>query len=308
MARCPCAAPDADDAEGPDDDPHGDSVEVGRSRPRASDRDVTHLQVRFGEAEGLKYLEVVVGPVPADARLPMILGLHGLGDQPRVPTHARIGEGLPYRFIMPWAPERSGHSGFTWLPVRVRDNKVDVLSASLADKAAVLARFLRTLRRERPTVGRPIVTGGSQGGLLAYALAVHHPDIVGAALPVMGWLPPPLVPESVDVPQAYPVIRSVHGTADNNVPIGPTRAAVARLTALGLDVELVEYEGVGHYMIDAMDKQVGGWLVQMVREQLATDRTPAWRDPRLSAPRASVRTDPPRDPSCPSPPPRRAHR
>jgi phospholipase/carboxylesterase len=241
--------------------------------------DVVQLQVRFGEAEGLRYLEVVVGRVHVDAALPMVLGIHGLGDMPRVPTHARLDEGLPYRFVMPWAPDPWSHSGFTWLPVRVRDNEVDILSASLEEKAAWLARFLRTVTRERSTVGRPVVTGGSQGGMLVYAMAVHHPDVVGAALPVMGWLPPPLIPESVDMPEAYPVIRSVHGTADPHVPIGPTRDAVRELDALGLDVDLVEYEGVGHHMTDPMDQQVGAWLVEMVRVQRATaeGRRPAWR-------------------------------
>jgi phospholipase/carboxylesterase len=243
-----------------------------------SDDEVTQLQVRFGEAEGLRYLEVVVGRVDVDSPLPMVLGIHGLGDQPRVPTYARIGEDLPYRFIMPWAPDAWGSSGFTWLPVRVRDNKTDVLSQSLEEKAAWLARFLRTLTRERPTVGRAVVTGGSQGGMLVFAMAVHHPDVVGAALPVMGWLPPPLVPPSVDTPEAYPRIRSVHGTRDPYVPIEPTRDSVRALQRLGLDVQLEEYEGVGHHMTDAMDAQVGEWIQTMVEAQRRTveGRRPAW--------------------------------
>lgn len=254
------------------------SAKPGLSQNPPPPDDVTPLQVRFGEAEGLRYLEVVVGRIHADAALPMVLGIHGLGDKPRIPTHARLDEELPYRFVMPWAPDPWGSSGFTWVPVRVRDNQVDVLASSLREKAAWLARFLRTLTRERRTVGRPVVTGGSQGGMLVYTMAVHHADVVGAALPVMGWLPPPLMPEEVDMPEAYPVIRSVHGTDDPYVPIGPTRRAVEALRDLGLDVKLVEHEGVGHHMNEAMDTRVGQWLRDMVRAQrdTAAGRHPAW--------------------------------
>jgi predicted esterase len=80
------------------------------------------------------------------------------------------------------------------------------------------------------------------------------------------------------MPEAYPRIRSVHGTRDPHVPIGPTRDSVRALQRLGLDVQLEEYEGVGHHMNDAMDAQVGEWIQTMVEAQRRTveGRRPAW--------------------------------
>ncbi|MFW6087140.1 MAG: alpha/beta hydrolase [Myxococcota bacterium] len=234
------------------------------------------LQVRWAEAAGLDYLEIVAGDVDPDAPLPLVLGLHGLGDKPRVPEDARLGDGIPYRIVMPRAPEPSGHHGYTWLPVRVRDGKVGVLCESLRERAELLAEFLRAVRRQRPTVGRPVVTGGSQGGMLTFTLAVHHPDVVAAAVPVMGWLPPPLVPEGVEDAEAYPPIYAVHGEADRVIPVDLDREGVDALQRLGLDVRFETYEGVGHHMTAAMDEQVQTWLARMLRAQLATGRRPAW--------------------------------
>lgn len=249
----------------------------GRPSPAEAEPEVVQLQVRWDEAAGLDYMEVVVGDVDVNDPLPLILGLHGLGDRPHVPDEARLGEGLAYRIVMPRAPERWGATGYTWLPVRVRDGKIDVLSESLADEAQQLAAFLEAVQAERPTIGRPVVTGGSQGGMLTFALAVRHPAAVAGAVPVMGWLPPPLVPDAVQDAEAYPPIYAVHGEADRIIPVGPTERSVDALRSLGLDVRLETFEGVGHHMSDPMDVQVRSWLGEMLRAQLATARRPAWR-------------------------------
>lgn len=258
---------------------------TGRERPSAvpattePEPDGTgfqRLQVRWAEAAGLDYLEIVAGDVDPDEPLPLVLGLHGLGDKPRVPEDAQLGDGIPYRVVMPRAPEPWGKHGYTWLPVRVRDRKVGVLSESLRERAELLAEFLRAVRRQRPTVGRPIVTGGSQGGMLTFTLAVHHPDVVAAAVPVMGWLPPPLVPENVRDVEAYPAIYAVHGEADRVIPVDLGREGADALQRLGLDVRFETYEGVGHHMTAEMDEQVQTWLAGMLRAQLTTGRQPAW--------------------------------
>lgn len=257
-----CADPDGagrSGKEGPE------AVEASGSEPRD---DILRLQVRWGEAEGLTYMEIVVGDTDADARLPLVLGLHGLGDRPRIPEKAELGDGIPYRIVMPRAPDEWGATGYTWLPVRVRDGKIDVLSASLAERADLLARFLRAVQERLPTVGRPIVTGGSQGGMLTFALAVLHPEAVSGAVPVMGWLPPPLVPEEANDVEAYPPIWAVHGEADEVIPIGPTRETIERLRGLGLDVRFETFEGVGHHMSDPMDAQIEAWLVDLLTRQL----------------------------------------
>jgi len=216
-----------------------------------------------GEAAGLSYIEVVLGDVDVDASLPMVLMLHGRGDRPRVPGGPFGCVEMPMRIVMPRGPDPLG-PGYTWLSTRVAEGRVDEISGELAARADQLAGLLEEVSALRPTLGHPIVTGFSQGGLLSFALAVRHPALVAAAFPLAGWLPPPLWPDSAE---GLPVIRTLHGMTDDIIPLAPTREAVAHLADLGADIELLEFSDVGHTMSGPMNQQFERWLEQALRLQ-----------------------------------------
>jgi phospholipase/carboxylesterase len=221
------------------------------------------VAVLEGESAGLAYIEVVLGEVDIDASLPMVLMLHGRGDRPRVPGGPFACVTMPMRIIMPRAPDPLG-PGYTWLSVRVAQGLTEELSRQLLSRADQLASLLTDVSSRRPTLGRPVVTGFSQGGLLTFALAVTHPHLMASVFPLAGWLPPPLWPSSTE---GLPLIRSVHGADDDTIPAAPTREAVEYLRSRGADVELLEFEGIGHAMSSPMNKQFGSWLEQSLREQ-----------------------------------------
>jgi hypothetical protein len=56
----------------------------------------------------------------------------------------------------------------------------------------------------------------------------------------------------------------MHGTADRIIPLGPTRALFDRLAGLGFEVELVEFEGVGHAISDDQNALFHVWLEHAV--------------------------------------------
>lgn len=228
--------------------------------------DVPGVQAREGHAHGLRYYEVVLGDVDFDAPLPLVMMIHGRGDRPRVPGGPFAGVPTPLRIILPEGPDPLG-AGFMWLPVRVGEGKTDVLSEALVARAAQLAALLDEVRATRPTIGTPIVTGFSQGGLLSFAMAIRHPDVVGAAMPLAGWLPPPLWPERIDDAHRALRIRSMHGTADRIIPIEPTIEAVAHLERLGFDVQLERFEGVGHEVTPDMNALFEAWLEAALAER-----------------------------------------
>jgi phospholipase/carboxylesterase len=93
---------------------------------------------------------------------------------------------------------------------------------------------------------RPVLTGFSQGGILTFAVAASRPELVTAAVPIAGWLPPALVPGALPPGAAAVPIRAFHGGADDRLPAGPTRELVERLRSLGFDAELRVYPGVPH--------------------------------------------------------------
>ncbi len=217
------------------------------------------IWVGKGRASGLSFIEVVMGGEDPNAEMPMVVALHGRGDRPRIPGGPFYDLPHPVRVIVPRGPIKHG-SGFAWLPVGVSQGKTELLAESLEAMADRLADFMVLMRQTRPTAGGTIVTGFSQGGHLCLAMALLHPFEVGLAIPLAGWLPPGIVPGSIEDPAVYPPIRSIHGTRDLIVRIGPTVAVLDGLVALGLDVEIAKFEGVGHVMTHEMDALFHEWL------------------------------------------------
>ena len=216
------------------------------------------VQVREGEAAGLHYYEVVIGDVDIDARLPLVMMIHGRGDRPRVPGGPFAGVPTPLRIVLPRGPDPLG-DGYAWLPVRTLDGKTEILSRALAARSDQLAELLAHVLDERPTIGTPIVTGFSQGGMLSYTMAIRHRDAVGAAIPLASWLPPPLRAAGAAGAER-PRIRAMHGTADTIIPFAYDRETVDQLASLGHDVELAVFRGVGHEMTPEMNALFEAWL------------------------------------------------
>jgi phospholipase/carboxylesterase len=214
----------------------------------------------FAHAGPLAYIEITTAGADAQAPLPMIVAIHGLGDDPRDFAGLLADFDRPARVILPRALDEHEEGGFSWFPIRARDADVEALAAGIVRASDALAAGSAELARTRPTVGRPIVTGFSQGGMLSFALAVRNPDLVGAAIPVGGWLPPPLWPAAVDDASSYPKIVALHGDQDAALKIALTRECVAHLRGLGLAVELREHPGVGHAITPAIRDELHALL------------------------------------------------
>lgn len=218
---------------------------------------------------GLRVLETVTGGASFDARLPVVLSIHGRGDRARLPTTTFAGLERPVRLLVPEASDPLG-DGFTWSPVSVTERRPHTLAVALRDNADRLAAVLRWAIANRPMQGRPIVTGFSQGGMLSFTLAVRHPSLVSAAVPVSGFIPRELLPRHMPARVELPPIEAVHGAADRVVRIGPTRRNVRRLRALGFHVALLEIPEARHVYDDAIAAEVHTRLTAAV---VATDPT-----------------------------------
>jgi len=222
-------------------------------------------------AAGLAYREVILGGADPEDPLPMIVAIHGLGDHPDNFQHLLEGFPEPVRVILPRGLTAVPEGGFSWFPLRARDPDVDALAVGIRDAADRIAEGIRALSSSRPTLGKPVVTGFSQGGMLTFTLAVHHPDVVGHAVVVGGWLPPPLWPAEPPRAAAGSAKRSphgkppataqspivaLHGTADMAIPFLPTQEAVQALNERGIAAELLPYEGAGHMISEPMHRDL----------------------------------------------------
>ncbi len=193
--------------------------------------------------EPLEYIERILGGANADEPLPMILAIHGLGSRPENFAGLFSDLDIRARLILPAGPDPYT-AGSSWFPLEPSNEMLTGIRRS----ETLLVDLLRSLRRSRPTIGKPIVTGFSQGGMLSFALAVFHPDEISAAIPVAGAL-------SVNYPPAPshpPPIRALHGTDDRLIRFDWARQTVAGLREKGWNVELERFEGIGHAIPPAM--------------------------------------------------------
>lgn len=221
---------------------------------------------KYAEAAGLSYAEVMLGGAKPEDTVPMIVAIHGLGDEPH--NFSKLFETFPEpaRLILPRALDPYDSGGWSWFPIRARDPDVASLSAGIRKAAKAIAPAIAALQKSKPTRGKPIVTGFSQGGMLTFTLAVHHPEVVGEAVAIGGWLPPPLWPEKKPDGVELPAIHAIHGTADNAVRFEPTQQAVDHLKKLGYAVRLRSYEGVQHVITPEIRRDLFDDLVDAVHE------------------------------------------
>jgi phospholipase/carboxylesterase len=216
----------------------------------------------FNEAGGVRFIERLTGGADVSDPLPLIVVIHGRGSRPEDIGQILASFGGRARVILPYGPEAIGF-GFSWWPDVADDAAYARNMQIAADRLAVMTS---EIARRRPTVGKPIVTGFSQGGMLSFALAALHPEEVGASFPAAGRLPRQLWPAAWAPDRAKPRIHAFHGGDDRRVPVAEARATADHLRSLGLEVELTEFPGVEHVltpemtraMVHAIEGAIGG--------------------------------------------------
>ena len=214
------------------------------------------LWSRWGSAGELRFLEVVVGTDEVDAALPLVVALHGIGDGPRIPAGDYLHRARAYRLVLPEAPLLF-EAGRAWSTHRAADGQPELLAADLEARVPALVALIDVVSTTRPTRGRPVLVGYSQGGHLAFVVGTQRPELFTAIVPMAAWLPPPLVPTGP--PSRRTPIRGIHARDDERVPLPPTEALYGRLLALGWDAQLVIVPG-SHAPSPAIEDFVGRQL------------------------------------------------
>ena len=205
--------------------------------------------------------EVEVGPASVDAiheytggakagdAVPLVVAIHGLGDQPR--SFKGLFEGFRGKahLVIP-AGGVSWGDGFAWWPIRGAIDEKN-MAAGIEAPAERLVRAIRSWQ-VGSAPGKTIVTGFSQGGMLSFALATQYPADIAEAVPIAGLLPPSMVPAVWPAGAPMPRFVALHGDADARVPFALGKRSVESLKALGVPAELRSYPGVMHAITPEM--------------------------------------------------------
>lgn len=216
------------------------------------------------EAAGVRFISRITGGAAETDQLPLVIAIHGLGSRPEdfVDVYAKLGARA--RLVVPYGLEPY-HGGYAWFEAgsAADPEKFAAGSRAAADK---LAAMITELSRRYPTKGKAIVTGFSQGGMLSYALAVLHPEVVRAAFPVGGVLAKPLWPTAWPAGSEMPKIHAYHGTTDERIAIDADRATIKHLREIGLSAEMHDYLGVGHLITPEMRRDLRRAIDDTLRE------------------------------------------
>jgi phospholipase/carboxylesterase len=200
----------------------------------------------------------------ADASAPLVVAMHGLGDRPE--AWVSTWRAFPARahIALPRAFDPAG-DGYSWFPIRVGDLNDPALASAVGAAEERLWRGLASLAGGR----RPIVTGFSQGGILAFVLAARRATRITHALPVAGFCPDALLPTG-DAPAR---VTAFHGTEDAVIGVSSARRSVAAFRARGGAATLREFPGVVHAITEGMR----GELWQAIADSLsdANARSPS---------------------------------
>jgi phospholipase/carboxylesterase len=220
----------------------------------------------WGVAGGLRYLEIIRGEAKPTDELPLLIVIHGRGDTPSLhwPEALDVEPGLSARMILPQAPTAEG-DGFTWLAHSSRHPDQHGLARDIDKASEQLATMIGVLQKQRPTRGRALVAGFSQGAILSFSLALTQPALIEVALPISGMLPEPAWPKEGAKSMRFPPIHALHGSADSMIDISKAQALISHLQGLRYEATLHSFAGEDHTISPAMSLDARAVLSKALR-------------------------------------------
>ena len=198
---------------------------------------------------------------------PTILTLHGRG------ANAFDLLGLaPYlcngKFLMicPQGPLETpigpGAFGYAWYPMSM-GGPPDI--GAILSSREKLQQFLDACLNRHPIDAKKLVVlGFSQGGVMAYSLALSNPERFAGLAVLSSWLPKELIPElSIrEAVQSLPTIVQ-HGSQDQMIEVQRAQDSVEQLRTLRVPLTYREYD-MGHEITPRSLSELSAWLDETV--------------------------------------------
>ena len=199
---------------------------------------------------------------------PTILTLHGRG------ANALDLLGLAplvcsgkFLMICPQGPLETpigpGALGYAWYPMSM-GGPPDI--GAILSSREMLQQFLDGCLKRYPIDAKKLVIlGFSQGGVMAYSLALSNPERFAGLAVLSSWLPKELVPklsinnESV---QSLPTLVQ-HGSQDQMIEIQRAKDSVEQLRALRIPLTYRDYD-MGHEITPRSLTDLSAWLEEKV--------------------------------------------
>ncbi len=240
-SSAPAAAAPAAQAPPPTTPPPAPARRIEKPRAAPGPGPGIHVTRHSGRVDGaIPYL--VVEPADATPDLPIVLAMHGRGDQ--ATAFAAFAEDLrlPARVLVLHAPLPWGRKqGRQWFDMG--SPEVDAQIAQRVDDLRALVAQLESTDYPKAR-GKPLLVGFSQGAMLAIQAVARAPETFGGAAALSGDLRVTAGNKTAPVGHRLPVLLTA-GERDTLVVPERTEKAAAALRTLGHAVEVLRFRG-GH--------------------------------------------------------------
>ena len=216
----------------------------------------------------LPAIEQTTGPNPDAA----IIWLHGLGadgnDFAPIVPELRLPQELQVKFIFPHAPKipvtvNNGYVMPAWFDIFEMDINRKVDATQLMASAEKVRGFVDAEIESGIASERILLAGFSQGGAVAYQLALTYPKPLGGLLAMSTYFATSETIERNQANSAIP-IEIQHGTQDPVVPEPLGIKAAEELTALGYKVQYRTYP-MEHNVCPQQIGHISSWLQERLR-------------------------------------------
>lgn len=241
--------------------------------------------LQYFEASSLAGLRVVApDPREEDRRYPLLVALHGHGGSPEPYAGMFESTEAPLDAIVaaPYGPypvalER-GH-GYSWYPplwLYRRATEGDMAEASEGDRADEVDRVSRryviaaieALQRSHPVdPDRIFLLGHSEGGRLAYDLALERPDLFRGVILVAAPIPQRMATgDGIAAAAGRLKVLICHSRDDTSVDVDHAERAHRAFRDAGIESRLVLYPG-GHGITVDLVHRIAKWIRKTAEEE-----------------------------------------
>jgi phospholipase/carboxylesterase len=217
----------------------------------------------------MRLIHTVYEPA-GDGPHPTLIAMHGFGASALdlLGLAPYIADGR-FMVICPQGPMEvpiGPTRGYAWFPIRMGASPD---RTAIDDANRMVTELLNTALQKYPVDRKKLVVlGFSQGGMMAYRLAVRNPSKFAALVALSTFFPPDLKDEVNDAAalEALPTLVQ-HGRADEMIEITRARASVETLRSLKVPLTFREYD-CGHEITAEGLQDLSSFLTEKVLEPI----------------------------------------